>query len=176
LLEGKKVNLKTMEKEDLPLFWTWFNDPEVFGEFNPLHQACKEEIERLLVSPLEWRGFLIEKKDGGKVGFIAHFYVLHPVGKQLEVGYSLIPSERGKGYGTEALKIMVDYLFLSHEAVRIQAQTDTRNAISQKVLQKAGFKMEGVIRQAIFSRGQWRDANMFSILRQEWEHPRVLTQ
>ena len=176
MLEGKNVNLRIMEKEDLPLFAEWFNKPEVFGEYNPLHQISRTEAEKMLENPLELKPFLIEKKDGSKIGFVAHFYVLHPASKQLEIGYTLVPSERGKGYCTEALEIMVDYLFLSKEIIRIQAQTDPRNLASQKVLEKAGFKKEGTLRKSLFMRGEWRDALLYSILREEWKEPKIVTK
>jgi len=118
---------------------------------------------------------MIEKKDGTKVGFIAHFHVLHPAGKQLEIGYSPVPSERGEGYCTEAIQLMVDFLFLSMETRRIRATTDTRKLVSQKVLEKTGFKKEGTLRKCIFIRGELRDAYLYSILREEWKEPRVLT-
>jgi RimJ/RimL family protein N-acetyltransferase len=176
LLEGKNVNLRILEREDLPLFTEWVNDPEVFGEFNPLRQMLREDVERMLNNPHEFKPFIVEKKDGSKIGFIAHFYVLHPAGRLLEVGYSLIPSERGKGHCTEALKIMIDYLFLSKDANRIQALTDPRNLASQNVLEKVGFKREGVLRKTIFARGDWRDAYVFSIIKEEWTGPKILTK
>ncbi|MGA2309032.1 MAG: GNAT family protein [Candidatus Bathyarchaeia archaeon] len=125
---------------------------------------------------LELKPFIIEKKDGSKIGFVSHFYVLHPAARQLEIGYILVPSERGKGYCTEAVNIMVDYLFLSNNIERIQAQTDVRNVGSQKVLEKAGFKKEGTIRKLFFLRGQLRDACLYSILREEWKEPKILTR
>jgi RimJ/RimL family protein N-acetyltransferase len=176
LLEGKNVNLRVMEKEDLPLFAEWLNKPEVFGEHNPLRQMSRTETEKMLENPLELKPFIIEKKDGSKIGFIAHFYVLHVAGRQLEIGYSLLPGERGKGYCTEALEIMVDYLFLSKETMRVQATTDTRNLASQKVLEKAGFKKEGTMRKYFFIRGQLRDVFVYSILREEWKEPKILTK
>jgi RimJ/RimL family protein N-acetyltransferase len=176
LLEGKNVNLRLMEKEDLPLFAEWFNKPEVFGEYNPLHQASRVDLEKILESPNESKPFIIEKKDGSKIGFLTHFNVLHIAGKQLEIGYSLVPDERGKGYCSEAVQIMVDYLFLSKDIERIQAQTDPRNLASQKVLEKAGFKKEGILRRNFFSRGEWVDACIYSILREEWKEPKILTK
>jgi len=167
-----------MEKEDLPLFVEWVNKPEVFGEYNPLHQMSKTEAEKMLDNPSDIKPFIVEKKDGSKIGFIVHFHVLHlgTGAKQLEIGYSLVPSERGKGYGTEALGIMVDYLFLSKDVMRIQAQTDQRNAASQKILEKAGFKKEGTLRRNFFMRGEWTDDYIYSILREEWKEPRILTK
>ena len=176
MLEGKNVNLRIMEKEEAPLFAEWASNPEVFGEYNPLHQMPKTEAEKILESPLELKPFIVGKKDGSKIGFVAHFHVLHVAGKLLEIGYSLIPSERGKGYCTEAVEIMVDYLFLSRDAMRIQACTDTRNLASQKVLEKAGFKKEGTMRRYFFIRGEFRDVFMYSILREEWKEPRILTK
>jgi len=176
LLEGRNVNLRVLEKEDLPLLAEWINRPDVFGEYNPLRQMSRTEVEKILENPLEPKPFIIEKKDGSKIGFIMHFYVLHVVGRQLEIGYALVSSERGKGYCTEAAKIMVDYLFLSKETMRIQATTDVRNAASQKVLEKVGFKKEGTIRKCFFMRGEWRDAYLYSILREEWKEPKILTK
>jgi RimJ/RimL family protein N-acetyltransferase len=176
LLEGKNVNLRIMEKEDLPLIAEWFNKPEVFGEYNPLHQVSRTEAEKMFEGPHEEKSFIIEKKDGSKIGFIGHFYVLHVAGKQLEIGYSLVPSERGKGYGTEATQLIVDYLFLSKDTKRIQAQTDPRNVASHKVLEKVGFKKEGTLRKSFFMRGEWVDSYIYSILREEWKEPRILTK
>jgi RimJ/RimL family protein N-acetyltransferase len=174
LLEGERINLKVLEKDDLPILVDWFNQPEVFGEYNPLHQMTIEEAGKMFSSPLEMKPFVVEDKAGKKVGFIAYFYVLHPACRSLEVGYSLIPSERGKGYGTEALKMMVDFVFLTKDANRIQAQTDSRNLASQKILEKVGFKKEGALRKSIFIRGEWRDSWIYSVLREEWKNPRIL--
>jgi len=177
LLEGKDVNLRVMEKEDLPLFAEWLNNPEFFGEhFAPL-QRSRAEMEKMFENnPLEMKGFFIEKKDGTKIGLVSHFNMLAPYGKMQEIGYALVPSERGKGYCTEATQLMVDYLFLSKDLARIQATTHVGNAGSQKVLEKAGFIREGTLRKAIQSRGEWTDLVIFSILREEWKEPKIMTR
>ena len=177
MLEGKNANLRVMEKEDLPLFAEWINKPEFIGEYNPLRQLSRTEIEKgYEKSSLEQGEFIIEKKDGSKIGYIWHFVNRHPAMKLLEIGYVLVPSERGKGYCTEAVNIMLDYLFLSKDIIRIQACTELRNVASQKILEKAGFTREGKIRKSIFNRGEWRDAYLYSILREEWKEAKILTK
>jgi ribosomal-protein-alanine N-acetyltransferase len=47
---------------------------------------------------------------------------------------------------------------------------------SQRVLEKAGFKKEGIVRKCIFIRGEWRDEFLYSILREEWKEPQILTK
>jgi len=173
LLEGKTVNLRIIEKEDLPLLADWTNNPEFCGKYDWLPQQSRAELAKNydnLTPDTKW--FFIEKKDGTKIGTMFHF----SRGGLLGIGYALTPSERGKGYCTEAVKIMVDYLFLSKEIVRVQANTDIENIASQKVLKKAGFKKEGTIRRSAFIRGKWRDDTFYSILREEWKEPKILTR
>jgi len=173
------VNLRAVEKEELPLLAEWLSNPEVLGEYQGLRQFSKSEFEKTFGTEdkHEMNDFFIEKKGGTKIGMITHFYVLHPTGiRLLEIGYTMLPNERGKGYCSEAINIMVDYLFLSRDTMRIQAITDVRNLASQKVLEKAGFKKEGTLRKCGFLRGEWRDACLYSILREEWKEPRFLTK
>jgi RimJ/RimL family protein N-acetyltransferase len=89
---------------------------------------------------------------------------------------ALLPSERSRGFRTEAVMIMVDYLFLSKDIARVQAHADIKNVASQRVLEKAGFKKEGVVRKRIYHKGEWRDNCLYSILREEWKEPKILTR
>ena len=172
LLEGKNVNLRVAEKEDLPLLAEWLRNPNFFNHA-PFPQKSKAELEKqydTLPSDSKW--FIVEKKNSNKIGFVYH----ELMGSQLEIGYALLSSERNKGYGTEAITIIIDYLFLAKPVVRIQATTDLRNKPSQRVLEKNEFKREGRIRKASFVRGQWRDEFLYSILREEWKEPKILTK
>ena len=167
------VNLRVVEKEDLPWVAECINNPEFYGQYEPLMQVSKAELENKYdkLTPKE-KWFIIEKKDGSKIGGISHF----PVGELLEIGYTLIPSERNKGYCTEAVKVIVDYLFLSKDIMRIQAGTNPRNVASQRVLEKAGFRKEGLVRKSVFVRGKWEDGLLYSILREEWKESKILTK
>jgi ribosomal-protein-alanine N-acetyltransferase len=177
LLEGRNVNLRVAEKEDLPLLAEWANNLDFWGEyFSPL-QRTKADVEKTFESsPSECKNYIVEKKDGTKIGGIVHFNVLAPYAKTLEMGYALVPSERGKGYCTEAAQLMVDYLFLSKDITCVQATIVVGNVASQRVLEKAGFQKEGIMRKRVFINGKWRDLVLFSILREEWKEPKVLTK
>ena len=171
MLEGRNVNLRIMEREDLSIVKEWDNEVGIMGEYEPIVQETKTDLEKQFDKLTEGQWFFVEKKDGAKIGFIAHF-----VAHDTVIGYALLPNERGKGYGSEAVQIMADYLFLTKNIVRIQAETHPENIASQRVLEKAGFKKEGIIRKSFFSRGIWRDTAMFSILREEWKEPKTLTR
>ena len=174
MLEGKSVNLRIMERDDLSIVKGWDSaryDVGIMGEYEPIVEETKADLERQYDKLTEGQWFFVETKDGTKIGFIAHFVAHGTV-----IGYALPPNERGKGYGSEAIKIMVDYLFLSKNKVRIQAETHPQNIASQRVLEKAGFRREGIIRKSFFSRGIWRDTAMYGILKEEWKEPRILAK
>ena len=172
LLVGKNVNLRIVEKEDLPLLKEWKNNVDFIGEYQSISQETMKNLEKQYEELTEEQWFFIEKKDGTKIGTISH----RPVFGTQEIGYAILPSEREKGYCTEAVNIMVDYLFLSKNIPRIQSHIDARNVASQKVLENVGFKKEGTFRKEYFVRGEWRDSCTYSILREEWQEPRVLTK
>ena len=170
MLKGLRINLELAEKSDLPTIKQWANDVEFVGEFEPFDQVSLEDLEKQHDGRGEGQWYFVEKKDGTKVGYIGHFKSKDCVG----IGYMSVKVERGKGYGSEAVQMMVDYLFLHKNIVRIQAEMHPDNKASQRVLEKAGFMFEGRIRKSFFSRGVYRDTAMFSILREEWKEPRIL--
>jgi RimJ/RimL family protein N-acetyltransferase len=180
LLEGKNVRLRLRDREDLDFFFEFWNKLDYYGEYESIQpQMTKTEAQKRIENPnpsnpVEWTWFAIEKTDGTKIGFTLYF-TNQPSG-HIEIGYALISSEKGKGYGTEALQILVDYLFLTKDVMRLQANTDVRNLASQRILEKAGFQKEGTVRKAGFVRGKWQDDYRFSILREEWKEPKILTK
>jgi RimJ/RimL family protein N-acetyltransferase len=182
LLEGKTVNLRVVEREDIDFLAEHLNDINCIGEYwSDFEQRSKSDwvkwfdsIQPSENARFEARVFIIEKKDGTRIGSIHHF--LDRPHRLMELACWLVPSERKKGYATEATQLMVDYLFLSRELARIQAIVDVRHIASQRVLEKAGFQREGTMRDETFDRGEWRDFHLYSILRREWKEPKILTK
>jgi len=60
--------------------------------------------------------------------------------------------------------------------MRIQADADSQNIASRRVLEKVGFEKEGVLRKLYFEQGEWRDSVLYSIMREEWKKPKILTK
>jgi RimJ/RimL family protein N-acetyltransferase len=178
LLKGRNVNVRVMERDDVE-FLAETDRTDYYGEYDPIPaQLSKTERLRQFDNPsqlavlTERQRFIIEKKDRARIGFIAHWFV--QPNRMMGIGYHLIPDERGKGYGTEAVQIMVDYLFLTKDIVRLQAITNAKNVASQRVLEKAGFRREGTLRKSGFIRGEWVDVYLYGILREDWKEPKIL--
>jgi [ribosomal protein S5]-alanine N-acetyltransferase len=85
----------------------------------------------------------------------------------LEIGILLFPEHRGQGLGTAAQRLLVQHLFATTLANRVQAITDVENIAEQKALERVGFRREGVMRGLAFDGGSWHDAVLYARLRDD---------
>jgi RimJ/RimL family protein N-acetyltransferase len=86
-----------------------------------------------------------------------------------EIGYWLGQAYWGRGIATEALALMSDYAFATFPVLRLWAVVFEGNPASERVLEKAGYACEGVLRQAAIKDGRVFDLTMFALLRDEHE-------
>jgi len=168
-LLGNKIRLRPVDDSDFEDFYRWWNDPEVTGEYTDFSPKSRREVRQLLKDA---HNFVIESRtDHRKVGFIAYYLVRSDYPKLFEIGYRIDRSERRKGYTTEAARLLVDYLFSTKDIERIESVTDAENLPSRRVLEKNGFKREGVLRKRSFLKGVHRNEYIYSLLREEWQKP-----
>jgi RimJ/RimL family protein N-acetyltransferase len=108
---------------------------------------------------------ILDESDGTVLGGAAlhHVDLAEAHG---EIGYWLVPEARGRGVATRAARIVAEWGF-SLGLERIEAQTNLGNAPSQRVLERAGFRREGVRRSVSRQRGGREDRVVFSLLRGE---------
>jgi RimJ/RimL family protein N-acetyltransferase len=91
-----------------------------------------------------------------------------------EIGIELFAEERGLGYGRDAVEQMVELLFRSHGAHRVQASTWVENAAMRRVLERLGWQFEGVLREFMPSAdGDLHDYAMYAITRSSFGGPRA---
>jgi RimJ/RimL family protein N-acetyltransferase len=84
--------------------------------------------------------------------------------READMGYCFNPRFWGKGYATEAAKAVIHFGFSKLKLHRIWATCDPHNKASTRVLEKAGMKREGLLRQNVFQKGAWRDSYLYAIL------------
>lgn len=117
---------------------------------------------------------LIERLEDGQVigtiGWHRVRYGPNPESDAWMFGIDLVPEARGRGHGTEAQRMIADYLFETTSLHRVEASTDVDNLAEQRSLEKAGFTREGVNRQAQFRGGTYHDLVLFARLRSDPRH------
>ncbi|WP_067170706.1 GNAT family N-acetyltransferase [Microtetraspora niveoalba] len=165
------INLRPVEEDDLPFLRRLTNDPEGSGEFqwygwNNPHRLRQRWEETGMLS--DDGGVLIISADGEPAGFVSwRKQIANLASHYWEIGLIVAPEFRGKGYGTEAQRRLVRYLFEHTTANRIQASTEIENIAEQRALEKAGFTREGVLRGCGFRAGAWRDGVLYSVIRSD---------
>jgi [ribosomal protein S5]-alanine N-acetyltransferase len=85
-----------------------------------------------------------------------------------ELGYVLGRAYWGQGLMREALEALINCAFGNMNLRRLEAEVDTRNRSSARLLQRLGFTKEGLLRQRWVSKGETRDVEMYGFLRDEW--------
>ncbi len=109
--------------------------------------------------------------DGRMVGWVG--LNIEPEHAQAELGYAMRPDLRGQGLATEAVRAVVDRVFLDSPLGKVWARVDTPNAASIRVLEKLGLQREAVMRRCLERHGELIDLAVYVLLRTEWT-PRPL--
>lgn len=161
--------LRLASEADVPMMEELTQNPELTGEYQWFGWSDRRR----------WRRGLDEDgligPDGGTLVVVSGEQSLGlvnwrrqqttPAGYCWEIGITLRPEARGRGYGTQAHRLLARYLFAHTTAHRIWAGTEVDNAAEQRALEKAGFSREGVTRGAGWRDGAWRDGVIYSLLR-----------
>jgi RimJ/RimL family protein N-acetyltransferase len=92
----------------------------------------------------------------------------NPDYRSLSMGYCFDRAAWGQGYATEAARSVIQWAFDSLDANRLQAETDTRNVASARVLEKLGFIREGTLREDCAVNGEVSDSWVYGLIRREW--------
>ncbi len=102
--------------------------------------------------------FAVEARGApGVVGVVGH-YVSHPVLQTVEVWYLIgDPAARGRGYGREAVGLLVDHLFRTTSLERVAATCDVENLASCRLVEGLGFRREGTLRRALHHHARWHE-------------------
>jgi diamine N-acetyltransferase len=175
VLRGKIVRLRAPERSDLPAFVRWFNDAEVTEYLlrgPPLSMEQEEHWYDGLLSR-ESKVFSIDTLDGKLIGNVGVQRIDYS-DRKADIG--IVIGEKdfwSKGYGTDALTVLLGYLFDELNMERVSLFVDSRNKRAYSCYRKVGFKREGVMRHDRWKDGVYVDDIMMSVLRSEWreKHP-----
>ena len=172
VLEGKRVRLRPLTSDDVLLIQRWSADPELqklIGETEPMSDSDSKELFQNAREDETRLWFAIEMRATGEVigetGFLRIFPAWGTTDLSIIVGE---PSARGKGYGTEAIRLLLDHAFRGLKLHRVAIGVVGFNETALAFYEKAGFRREGVQRDGYFCDGRFSDFVMMSLLASEY--------
>jgi RimJ/RimL family protein N-acetyltransferase len=95
----------------------------------------------------------------------------HDDPRQMEIGVTLAPFHQGRGYATEGLACLLDFVFGTLGAHRVSAITDAENQAADSLFRRLGFRQEGSFVEHVWFKGQWGSELSFAMLKREWNRP-----
>ncbi|MFX1418812.1 MAG: GNAT family N-acetyltransferase [Promethearchaeota archaeon] len=175
MLRGKRVKLGPIKREYIESFLKWFNDPEITQyllEFRPMTRMAEEEWMDNLKNREDTILFsiVIPNEDGSEklIGNCG----IHKIDWKNRVGeVGIVIGEKeyqNKGFGTEAMELLLEYGFKTANLNRLELYTYDFNIGASKSYKKVGFVEEGRRRQFIWINGSYHDAILMGILAEEW--------
>ena len=171
------VSLRTRTDDDLNMTYRFSADLDSREERNasapgPLTRAMFDEgITRAAASDTSKQNaaFVVDV-DGAAVGR-ASLFGFDSLARHAEAGISLVPEARGRGVGTAAILQLVEFGFVRRNLRRIHLQAIASNTGALRSYEKAGFVVEGRLREHAWVRGSYEDIVLMGILRSEQTRP-----
>jgi len=176
MLKGKRIRLVPLERKHIDFFLKWFNDPEI-TQYITMYKPMTRDMEE------EWFNNLKHKEDAVYFSIsinneeksdkiIGNCAVQNIDCKNRACSCGITIGEKtyqNKGYGTEAMELLIEYGFNVLNLNRIELSVYEFNSRAFNTYQKVGFVEEGRKRQARYHNGKYQDEIIMAILREEWE-------
>lgn len=176
IIETERLTLRRFELSDVgDMIKNWISLPDIQENYGEPVYTKVEEVEKLVERWISdysnnefYRWAIILKDCNVNIGQVA-FYSISSKNQHADVEYCIGTEFSGKGYATEALIGVINFAFQQMKYNRVQAFHRSKNPSSGRVLQKAGMRYEGTMRQYVLHKNSFDDCAMYAVLSSERE-------
>jgi [ribosomal protein S5]-alanine N-acetyltransferase len=118
-------------------------------------------------NPPRFFAITVDKQLVGSIGIISKTGIYR---KNIEIGFFLSENFWGKGIATKAIKAATSYAFRDFDIVRVYAESFVDNIGSRRALEKAGFRLEAILKNSIIKNEIIKDSCIYSVLKEEFKY------
>jgi UDP-4-amino-4,6-dideoxy-N-acetyl-beta-L-altrosamine N-acetyltransferase len=173
MLQSARLRLRVLEEKDGNKILVWRNQKEIIDQlFSCVGITARQHYDwyEKYVNDDRRLEFIIEIKENSRPIGTAGLNNIDYKNQKAELGIMIgEQDEQGKGYGKEAISILVQYAFNELNLQRIYLKTFYDNERAIELYRKLGFRQEGILRKEIFKNGKFKDVVVMAILREEWK-------
>ena len=167
-----RVYLRALEPDDYKTSIEWRRDNEIWGMVGSTKYFVSEAYEKKWVEDTIFnsRDIKLAVCEVGSNKYIGNVYAtdIDQTNRSCTTGVLIGNHDYwGQGYASEAIRLLLDYLFNERNINRVQAYVLESNVASMKMHQKVGYKIEGTLRQSVYKNGRYQDQVLLSVLRED---------
>ena len=177
--QGEHITLREYRADDLSAIHAWVNDPETVRYLSSRYwmpqsmSDTSDFLNHAMQAGTNGAYFVIAEPETGEyLGQIDLF----SINWRMRSGEMAIvvakEAKRGRGTGTEAVRLMLAFAFGTLGLERVELEVATGNQRAMRCYEKAGFRLEGVKRHAFMVDGQYADLAVMAVLAEEWRAAR----
>ncbi len=172
-LESERLRLRPYRADDARAIFAIYGDPEVtrywsFAAWTDLAQAHAYLAARQAMEAPSVYAWAVAERDSDKLIGTTTLFSLSGPHRRAEIGYSLVRARQGQGLAGEALRCVITHAFAELGLERIEADVDPRNEASWKLLERLGFRREGLLRNRWRVDGEVSDSYIYGLLRADF--------
>ncbi|GGJ82537.1 hypothetical protein GCM10011583_12690 [Streptomyces camponoticapitis] len=175
MLRGSKVGLRARHQEDIPILEAELYDDVVNASraegrpWRPITPGSKDSRAAVDDKEEGHAPFSVVALDGGALVGIASLWDIDTHNRSAHVGLGLLPSARGRGYGTDVVAVLCHYGFAVRSLHRLQIETLSDNVAMLRSAERNGFVREGVLRSSAWVMGEFLDEVLLGLLVEDWK-------
>ncbi|RHW43403.1 N-acetyltransferase [Neobacillus notoginsengisoli] len=174
MLSSKRLQFRKMVVSDIEKYHSWRNDLDVMKTTSPsLDLYSLDEtrhfVENIILNSTSSKSYIIEDREGNTAIGVTSLINIDTKNRNAECIIDIGEKEFwGKGYGTEALKLLLEYAFLELNLHRVSLRVFSLNERAIHIYNKLGFTKEGVMRENLYRNGKWHDIIIMGVLKKEF--------
>lgn len=172
-LATARLRLRAFRMDDVEAMHACYGDAGAMRFWNrPAHRR-RSETERVVRRSMAFRParrlvWAVAEAGSDRCIGMVNYHNADRRQRSADIGYMIQPAQHGRGIATEAVRALIDHCFGVARFHRVQAVIDPENAASRRLVERFGFRCEGILRETLFLGGAWRDDCVYGLLEQEW--------
>ena len=176
LLQTPRLILRNLQEYDLDLFVAYRNEPEVAryqGWGTPYPREKGERFISLMKDKFalkqgDWIQYAVALKDIDELIGDLGCHIKNDDARQAMIGYTIASKHWRKGYASEVIPFLLEYLFEDMDIHRVSADCDVENVASYRTLEKLGFRREAHYVESFLANGVYTSEYHYGMLQREW--------
>ncbi|MCK7593610.1 GNAT family N-acetyltransferase [Pseudomarimonas salicorniae] len=170
VIEDDMIRLRAPGEADVDPLFALFSDHEVMRYWSrPAMQHRDEAVDyvssiREGFAKREFINWIIAERDTDRMSGTCTFYDIQPSHLRSGIGYAVLPAEQGRGIASQAVGLACAWGFGWLDLHRVEADIHPDNHASRRVLERAGFQREGLLRQRFVTPQEIQDSELYGLL------------